>query len=368
MPNSFQRMKLGPARRLVAIWTARYCPDFSSMEATARSITVGEIYESLLVSGRKETATKLNRQFVMQACKLAAIRTKDLYVHFEDLNLKEITNLAQLTSRVYLQLIQLYQLYPPISLVPEWQELDLLPKNLGQVFRVKNLLEVADVMEPFVAEFRLQHIISDNWKTLGFMTTQVNLTNMLLLQSLNPVEKALISPYFKFLEEQIVMPWQRMFAASAAAPVPAVRVVERMLPIIPELSIVTYTHWQQTFPYYYARRGSLEHPEVKHSSLRDFSMFQVYLWLSFLQGNLRVVEAELAVFCRIVYGEIGIPWGMTIKGTKLLMEKVLDYLEPHELKFIAPYTSGMVQAFMNSDETLLSLASTNDLSKLLEMG
>ena len=97
-------------------------------------------------------------------------------------------------------------------------------------------------------------------------------------------------------------------------------------------------------------------------------MFQVYLWLSVLQGSSRIVETELVVLCRIVYGEIGIPWDMTVKGTKLLMEKVLDRVERDQLMLVSPYTSGMVRAFIKRDNSLLGLAAPQDLSKLVQMG
>ena len=368
MSHSSQRPRSAAVSRLVNLWAARYRPDFSLLAASASSILLGEIEQSLLVSGRQELSAKLNPRVVIQACKQAAIRTQDLYAHFEELDLKEITNLAQLTSRVYLQLIELYQTYP-LTLVAKPEELEhMSPDQLGRVFYIKNLRALAEHLEPFLTEFRLQGIISDSWKTLGFITTQVNLTNALLLEPLNAVEKALMSPYFNFLEEQIAMPWQRLCAAAEGAAAPVVTLVERMMPQVSAISMAAHTHWHQCFPYYYARRGGLEHPDVKHSSLRDFSMFQVYLWLSVLQGSSRIVETELVVLCRIVYGEIGIPWDMTVKGTKLLMEKVLDRVERDQLMLVSPYTSGMVRAFIKRDNSLLGLAAPQDLSKLVQMG
>lgn len=368
MSHSSQRSQSDAVSRLVNLWTARYRPDFSLLAASASSIILAEIEQSLLVPGRKELSAKLAPRVVLQACKQAAIRTQDLYAHFEELDLKEITNLAQLTSRVYLQLIELYQTYPPTLAATPEELAHMSPAQLGRAFYIDNLGELAEHLEPFLTEFRLQGIISDSWKTLGFITTQVNLTNALLLQPLDAVEKALISPYFNFLEEQIVMPWQRLCAAAAGAAAPVVTLVEQMIPQVSAISIAAHTHWYQCFPYYYARRGGLEHPDVKHSSLRDFSMFQVYLWLSFLEGSSRVVETELVILCRIVYGEIGIPWDMTVKGTKLLIEKVLDRVNCDQLMLVSPYTSGMVQAFIKRDNSLLGLATPQDLNKLVQTG
>ncbi len=354
MPKSSRRPQVETVSRLLNIWTQRYRPDFSDLGGSALSITVGEIDQSLSGSGRQTISAKLNHQAVMDACKLAAIRTKDLYAHSEEWDPKEVINLANLTSPVYLRLIDLYQTHPPRLAVSPKQLESLSPENLGIAFQV-NLMAWVDTLEPFLSEFRLRGMITDKWKTLGFMTTQVNFTNALLLQQLDPVEQTLIHPYFKFLEEQIVMPWQRLCAIAARYDLaaPEFGVVERMLPLATEISRVTHTHWVQAFPYYYGRRGRLEEPHVRHSSLRDFTMFQVYLWLSLLKGRAKVVETELVVLCRHVYGETGIPWEMTLKGTKLLVEKVLDCLVPHELQLVSPYTSAMVKAFTGSDNALL---------------
>lgn len=118
-----------------------------------------------------------------------------------------------------------------------------------------------------------------------------------------------------------------------------------MLPQVAAISMKVYTRWSQLFGNYYNRRGQLDNSGVRHSSLRDFSMFQVYLWLCVLQGNLNIVEQELVVLCARVYQGIGIPWEMTIKGTSFLMDEILSHLNPQEKVLIRPYTEGMLKAF-----------------------
>lgn len=59
-----------------------------------------------------------------------------------------------------------------------------------------------------------QYLISKDWRSLGFITTQINFSNALLLEQLTPIEQILISPYLTFIEEQVALPWQRICAAA----------------------------------------------------------------------------------------------------------------------------------------------------------
>lgn len=351
MLSSSQRSHPDTVSRLTNVWATRYRPNFSTMEASTRSLIVKEIHQSLQDPGPRKVSAKLDNQRIVEACKLATLRTKDFYANFEDLDLQEINTLARLASHIYSKLIEFYQTHSAVLTVSEW-ELEHLPLDrLGQLFKVPDLSELVRILDPLLDEFRIQSMRSDNGKTLGFMTTQINLTNTLLIQDLDLVEQALMSPYLNFLEEHIALPWQRMCAAATKHRVggPAFGLVERMLPMISEISIATHTQWCQDFPYYRARRGRLDNPDVKHSSLRDFNMLQVHLWLSFLQGNSKAIENELVPLCRLVYGQIGIPWEMTIKGAQLLVNRVLSCLEPHELGLVNPYTSTMVETFIRGN-------------------
>lgn len=181
--------------------------------------------------------------------------------------------------------------------------------------------------------------MADDWKTQSYLTAQVNFTNALLLSHLDPVEQTLVRPYLNFLEDQVVIPWQRLCnaAESLGEMSPKVSVVRRLLPQVSEISLETHRRWQHQFPDYHSHRGSLSNVGVMHSSLRDFDMFQVYLWLSFLQGDVQAVEKELLVFSADVYGKIGIPWQMTEAGIKLLVATMLEHLNATEVTLVSKF-------------------------------
>ena len=190
MLNSSHRPQAETVSRLVDVWAARYRPDFSALEANARSLIVGEIYQLLQAPGFNAISKKLNQQKVVDVCKLAAVRAKDFYVDFEDLDLKEITTLAQLSSCIYLQLLEFYQSHSAVLTVSEW-ELEHFPlKRLGQLFKVPNIRDLASLLRPLIDEFQVQSSHSEDGTALGFMTTQISLTNALLFQELDSVQQA----------------------------------------------------------------------------------------------------------------------------------------------------------------------------------
>lgn len=149
------RARIDADYSLADVWALRYCPDFFPLEQSSRSIVLGEIYEALFASGRKDISIKLSRPVIEEACKLSTARTINLYVQFDQLNVQAISQLAALFNQLYLQLVETYQAYPPVPRVSE-QGLAQLPlKELGNAFRLSKLTKVADTVEPFLHKVRL---------------------------------------------------------------------------------------------------------------------------------------------------------------------------------------------------------------------
>ncbi|MEL6334889.1 MAG: hypothetical protein AAFQ76_20160 [Cyanobacteria bacterium J06626_26] len=302
--------------------------------------------EAVSKQGRKQTAKKLSKKVVEQQCNLAAVRTRSLYSDDQASNFKETSSLAKLISRIYLQLIEIYQESAPVVLSQGPQGHALIEPSL-ESWGIPKINRLAAALAPLLSELQDQNKSSQSWQSAGFATTQINLSNALLLEQLGPAEQVFIKCYFQFLEEQVALPWQQMCAAAVAytSRSSAFAIVERILPMTHDIAVATYTRWSKTFPNYYSRRGDLSSPAVKHSCIRDFEMFQVYLWLSFLAKDLKFVKQELPAICVMVYGTLNIPWTMTVDGNILLMREILDRLEPNEKSLVRPYTQHMINAF-----------------------
>jgi len=336
--------------RLVSIWAERYLPRLSELDLADSPADRDELRRMSTVSGRVETADKLPENLVKERCRLAAVRVRSTYEHLpEGCGFREVLNLAKFSTPVYLKLLEVYQ-----ESAANAESKDALQASFGDsslaAWGMPNVNKLSSVLEPALLAFQEQHLIAKDWCTLGFITTEINLSNALLLKDLSPVERVLITTYFDFLEEQVALPWQRICATAARYDVdaPLFKLVERMLPQASDIALAVHNRACKAFPNYRSPRGSLDSPAVKHSSLRDLCMFQAYLWLAALQGSLQVVEQELVALCIVVLEKIGVPWKMTAQGIQMLIDEIDSRLDADESKLLKPYADGMVRAFKTS--------------------
>ncbi|NER83891.1 MAG: hypothetical protein F6K42_30980 [Leptolyngbya sp. SIO1D8] len=345
---SSQLSEVPAVERLVNIWAARYCPDLSVLSVGSDPVVRHQLREAASENGRVQIAHKLDERLIKEKCVLAAIRTKELLAHCKALDLVEAGRLADSASRVYRKLLEVYQESSSVVAMPSKRRLWETFGDASLVtWGMPQIEKLAYGLEPLLLELQEQYLVSKDWRSLSFITTQINFSNALLREQLTPVERVLMNPYLKFVEEQVALPWQRVCAAAAkhSPDSPIFMVVEQNLPMASEISTAIYYQLRGFFPNHSSRRGGLDNPGVKHSCLRDLDMFQAYLWLCTLEKSLKFVEQELLAMCIMVFESLGILWKMTTKANELLMHEILERLEFHQKSLINPYTKGMVEAF-----------------------
>ena len=301
--QNLQQSQLSNASRLSNIWTTRYLSKSSSV-----TISAYVLEEAASSIGRHRTVERLHADLLEDVCKRAAVRTKDLYTHYENINLNKTSELARSALQIYPLLLEFYRNHTPVVVAKD--------SSLA-VFAIPEINILAKTIEPCLTMFHSQNIRRIDWQIRSFLTTEFNLSGNLLLEYLSPSEQILLSPYINFLEEYAAIPWHRVCAlADNYGPTsPEFTIVERMLSQMSEISTAVCVRGCELFGGYYNRRGQLDNPGVRHSSLRDMHMFQVYLWICLLQGNLEAIEQELLVLCNLVYRGIDIPWEMAIQAT-----------------------------------------------------
>ncbi|NHC33719.1 hypothetical protein [Scytonema millei] len=334
-------------QQLVKIWAERYQPQipFSAQHHFASET----LFHVISLEGRQETVAKLHRSLIELNCDYAATRASELYEFTPSTTSpSEITNIVQCTVEIYLNLLEFYK-QPSYSLNETVQA--------GKGDRVQlvglsntDIIKLASFVEPLLLEYQERHQISHDWAKLGFLTTHFNLSNVALLENLNAVEQIFVKPYFKFLEEQVALPWLRVCEAASKHDFssPAFQVVHHMLPEVEAISHRVYMNLLRQFPKTSTRRGRLDHPSVKHSCLRDLDMFQAYLWLCVLQGSLAPIEDELVRLCTMVMPRVGATWEMTAVWNVLLVAEIMNRTWMSEQKFLKPYTNGLIRAFERS--------------------
>lgn len=294
-------------------------------------------------TGRQKTIKKITDQVLQDACRSAAARTKALYSQYNYLNLKDTVDLAKFTLQTFPVILQRYQ-EQPLRILNGSQPVSATDVSADIRFGISDIETLAHQLERHFETFQMQHGHLRDWTGQCFLTSQISLTSSTLLSVLDPVERAMFKPYCDLLEEYVAIPWWQLYltAVNHSQSTPQYQLVERILPKISDISFATHRQWSQQFSEHASDRGGLNDAKIRRSSLRDFDMFQVYLWLCVLQDSWDPIKKELVVFCSLVYQGLGIPWEMTVEGTRLLTNEILARLTAAEKIVAAPFIDTMI--------------------------
>ena len=297
------------------------------------------------------------------------------------MDLSEAQRLAHYAFRVYQQLSTIYaKVFSPSAKMPT--DATLIPLDLqlqGNFFlswAIPPIAKLAKIIEPVLLEFQEQHIATKNWRTLGFLTTLLNFSNELIFTKLTKTqltrrrlslcEQVLLLPYFKFIEEQVALPWERVCAAAASHSLssPAFILVEQMFPQSRDIAQVVYRKLMKLLPHHRSRRGKLEHPGITHSCLRDLEMFQAYLWLCVLEGNMVAIEKELVGLCVLVMTGVDVKWEMVELWNNVLIEELLVRVTPTQRRLLKPYTQELKDIFWDCRDRFQNTFDTDETPRL----
>ncbi|NET60132.1 MAG: hypothetical protein F6K47_29500 [Symploca sp. SIO2E6] len=347
---------------LLNLWKERYNPDLSALYlATDNSLSRSNLLKLTSPEGRATTINKLHRRLLEISCQIAEIKTKSFYADMPNIvELWKTKGVTQVVLKVYLKLLEIYQRTSPnISPVLHLAGEHIESRSLAswttlakQALGMPPIEELVRELEPMLLTFQKQHIEVQDRHTLVFITTLLNFTNQLLLQKLTPLEQVLLKPYFKFVEEQVAYPWQRVCAAVAKYPVNSAmfRIVEKMFPAAAEIAETVYSKLVKLLPNHTSHRGELTEPGIIHSCIRDLQIFQAYFWLCLLEVSLVPVEEELVELSAIVLPTVGVKWKMIELWNQLLVEEISSRATPTQRILLQPYTKWWQQAFLKKRE------------------
>jgi hypothetical protein len=342
--------------RLVKLWADHYTVDVSSLSKNPKFY--GELMKAALPEARALTAAKLLNNVLYRTTNQAGIQAKSLYEYIPDIiDFQLAQRINQFVGKVYQKVLEIYQQQSGIVVTPITRQItteDVYNQISLSLSAIPNIEKLANELEQLLLKYQDQHVTAKDWRVVGFLTTLFNFTNKLLINQLTPVEKVLLCPYFKFVEEQVAIPWQRVCAAAAKHELgsPALTLVEQMLPMTSEIGSTVYCRLLQLFPDHRSLRGGLSDPDVAHSCLRDLDMFQAYLWLSVLEGSIRPVEQELVPLCIMVMPSVGVKWEMIDKWKRLLVDEIESCVQPEQKLLLLNYTQAMEQAFFEARKRL----------------
>jgi hypothetical protein len=343
-------------QRLTEIWAARYAVDLSSLSENPKFY--GELVKAASPEARVFTVAKLLKNISKNMYQEIEAQAISFYEYIPNIiTSSEVRNITQIAYKVYQNLLEIYQQECGLSVFPiTKREVDTMtPMTVSEetslmLSGIPDILKLTKEMEEILLKFQEKYVATEDWRTVGFLTTVFNLSNKLIINYLTPPEKVLLCPYFKFIEEQVSMPWERVCAASSKHGLdsPAFTLVEQMFPMASDISSTVFCQILQLFPYHRSKRGNLSHPGVVSSFLRDLDMFQAYLWLSILEDTLRPLERELVPLCVMVLPSVGVVWELVNKSKQLLVDEILSRVASKPSTLLLNYTQGMEEVFFNA--------------------
>lgn len=343
------------ANRLIKLWAARYLPDLSILPARKGEFPVEALVRSASLAGRTQTVERTKRLLRLN-CEIAGLETKSLFAYIPNIvNLAEARHLAHQVEQVYEAVLDIYLQQPPPSHYLQFIDAssNLFSKLALPSLLLPTITNLAETLELILLEMQEQHLRARDRRTIGFITTQFHFSTREVLKQLTPCEQVLLTPYLKFVEEQVCIPWQRLCAAAldVVPGSPPFLLVEHMLPLSQKIAETVYEQALTTHHDATSRRGALGEPDIAASTIRDLNMFQGYLWLCVLENRMAAIEKELLPLCQVVFPSIGVSWELVESVLQLLVDEIQAHLKPDERTLLLPYTRAMQSIFAQTPDT-----------------
>ena len=117
---------------------------------------------------------------------------------------------------------------------------------------------------------------------------------------------------------------------------PILIAVRELLPVTTRMAESICAEVAQNNPSYRSRSGSLNDPQVRVSSIRDVEMFQIYLCLSVLEGNLAAIQQELFPLCIMLYPPLQVRWFLVRQMLELLEQRLKEGVTAESYAVFAP--------------------------------
>jgi hypothetical protein len=221
--------------------------------------------------------------------------------------------------------------------------------------------QLATVIGHNVGEIRRKYTEQDP-RVIGFVSMQFHYTSQMLLDTLSPLERSILSAYFKVIDDHLYMPLQRVYESAAQHDYdsPELSAVQSLLPVSTEIAKNISQKIIDIYPNYRCSSGRLSDPAVMISSVRDIEMFQVYLWLSTLEASVASLQQELFPLCVMLYPRFNVQWELIRQMLHLLGKEMRGHLTTKQFDTLAPYYEVLWQMFSPEVFGELDLRKGND--------
>ena len=336
-------------------WAKKYVQNLQADSSITDSDKTLNLAEIVSQAGREKTTQKIRESLRSVSAKAwnqtEALLSEQVKLHNIDpssINPWEIAadsfSIYQKTLEVYTQKATLR----PLALVVQLAQAGnpLYEQALEVYTEQVAPKELATVVGADIGAMRKKYTSKDP-RVIGFVSMQFHYTSQMLLEQLDPIERSLIAAYFKVIDDHLYMPLQRAYEAAAKHDYDStvMSAVRKLLPVSTKIAKDICQKVIELYPNYRCLSGALSEPVVKISSIRDVEMFQVYLWVCALEGNIAAVQQELFPLCLMLYPRLNVQWDIVRQMLVLLKQEVETYLTPEQNHTLSPYTQALWQMF-----------------------
>ncbi len=346
----------GSATQSLALqWAKKYLQNLDNGFCQQSSEETQSLNHVVSQEGRKKTALALTgslRTVSHQAWNrveiLLALEAKRHKINPELINPWEITaesfKIYEKTLQVYTQQAPLRQLSTVLRLARTSEALS--GKAMSIYTEQVAPSQLATVIGYNVGTIRKKYTQQDP-RVIGFVSMQFHYTSQMLLDTLSPLERSILSAYFKVIDDHLYMPLQRVYEAAAEHDYDSqeLSAVQSLLPVSSEIAKNISQKIIDIYPDYRCSSGRLSDPVIRTSSIRDIEMFQVYLWLSTLERSVAAIQQELFPLCVMLYPRFNIQWELIRQMLHLLSQEICSRLTTKQADTLLPYYQVLWQMF-----------------------
>lgn len=301
---------------LAGLWAKKYVQNLVDSPDTASTEKV---------VGRSQTAATITKQ--LRFCssrawaKTESLLFREIQKHGIDVSLIDPWKIAEDSRLLFEQAAANYQ----AEVTPERFSV-VIAQQCGQIRR---------------------HYTATDPRILGFLSMQFHYTGQFLLDELTPIERGLVSSYFKVMDDNLYMPLQRSYEAAAQQSYGALvlKAVQQLLPVSTRIAEFISLEVAENNPNHRCYTGSLGDPIVNTSSIRDIEMFQIYLCLCVLEGSIASVQQELFPLCVMLYPPLNVQWDLVRQLVQLLGQEITKRLPPESTMVFKPYLKAFQEMF-----------------------
>ncbi len=207
-------------------------------------------------------------------------------------------------------------------------------------------VQLVTKVSPILGKTR-QEITQIDPRAIGYVAMQYHYTGMQLVEMLPEDEQANFATYVKVLDDHLYMPLQRAYkAAGKHSPNSvALQAVQVMMSNVDGIAQRIVERVNRIYPRYRCYSGLLRDAPIRTSSVRDVEMFQVYMWVCLLEGNLQALQEELFPLCVMIYPRLNVSWELVRQMTYLLSQEMRTCLSPEQAKICEPYYAILTAMF-----------------------